>query len=208
MKEYPKIETLFNRDEKFKLTSEVRSPVFATIKSWVVTEKIDGTNIRINLDENDVVTFNGRTDNAQIPAELAIYIVKEFTAEKLKVLRKDEDKVSITLYGEGYGAGIQKGGGDYRKDKGFILFDVLIADKYWLDDEAVTEIADKLGIPRVPILGIMSFEELVSYVKQGFKSKCAETERNAEGIVARPLEPLFDKRLHRVIIKLKEKDFT
>ena len=81
MKEYPKIETLFNRDEKFKLTSEVRSPVFATIKSWVVTEKIDGTNIRINLDENDVVTFNGRTDNAQIPAELAIYIVKEFTAK-------------------------------------------------------------------------------------------------------------------------------
>jgi hypothetical protein len=29
----------------------------------------------------------------------------------------------------------------------------------------------------------------------------------AEGIVARPIETLFDKRMERVIIKLKTKDF-
>lgn len=195
-----------DRDEKFKITDIVRNPVFKTISQWVVTEKIDGTNIRVNLSVDDVLTFNGRTDNAQIPAELAMFITKEFTVEKLKALRIDDDKTSITLFGEGYGNGIQSGG-YYRKDKGFILFDVLINNKYWLDDIAITTIAQKLNIPRVPILGIMSFDDIVSLVKTGFDSLCAEEKRRAEGIVARPIETLYDRRMKRVIIKLKTKDF-
>lgn len=206
MIKYPKIETLFNRDEKFKVTEELRDPVYRTINQWVVTEKIDGTNIRINLSQDDVISFSGRTDNAQIPAELAIFITKEFTVEKLKSLRIDEDKTSITLFGEGYGNGIQ-GGGYYRKDKGFILFDVLINDKYWLEDRAVTEIARKLSIPRVPIIGEMGFDDIVFLVKIGFPSICAEEKRQAEGIVARPIETLYDKRMKRIIIKLKTKDY-
>ena len=38
MKQYSKIDTLLNRDEKFAVTSELRRPVFGTISSWVVTE--------------------------------------------------------------------------------------------------------------------------------------------------------------------------
>ena len=44
---YPKIETLFKRDEKFNITDEIRCPEFDNIKKWLITEKIDGTNIRI-----------------------------------------------------------------------------------------------------------------------------------------------------------------
>ena len=47
MFKYPKIETLFTRDEKFKVTDIIRLPEFENIKKWLVTEKIDGTNIRI-----------------------------------------------------------------------------------------------------------------------------------------------------------------
>ena len=45
---YPKIETLFDRDSQFKLnTDAIRKPELDLIKKWEVTEKIDGTNIRI-----------------------------------------------------------------------------------------------------------------------------------------------------------------
>jgi len=67
--EYPKIETLFNRDEKtFKVyPDQLRNSVYGIIKTWQFTEKIDGTNIRIIWNDGKL-TFGGRSDNAQIPA--------------------------------------------------------------------------------------------------------------------------------------------
>ena len=53
--------------------------------------------------------------------------------------------------------------------------------------------------------------EMIEKVKTGMPSVFAKemtgTEREAEGIVARPIETLFDKRMNRVIIKLKSVDF-
>lgn len=212
MKSYGKIETLFERDDKFRVNpTKLRNPVIGTINKWVATEKIDGTNIRVNLSEDNEVRVGGRTDNAQLHADLLHYLHNTFTAVKLAALRKDNDPVSITLYGEGYGAGIQKGGGGYQEDKRFILFDVLIGDKWWMTDKSVTEIAEKLDIPRAPILGEWSLEQIIDHVQKGFHSYATETTlgqaRLAEGIVARPLSPLFDHRGKRLIIKLKTGDF-
>lgn len=204
--EYPKIETLYERDESFSVTDVLKRPVLASINPWVVTEKVDGTNIRVHLTETNEVRFGGRSDAAQLPADLLNRLHQDFTPEKMAALRLDAEPVSITLYGEGYGAGIQKGG-DYRPDKAFILFDVQIAGKFWLKDEAVTEIAEKLGIPRCPILGHWSLAEIRERVQAGIPSIVAEGRCQMEGIVARPLEPLFDARGHRLIIKLKTKDW-
>jgi len=44
---YPKIETLFKRDETFRVTDKLRLPEFALVREWLVTEKVDGTNIRV-----------------------------------------------------------------------------------------------------------------------------------------------------------------
>ena len=209
MKPYGKIETLFERDAKFKVDqTKFRNPVIGTINKWVVTEKIDGTNIRIHLSEDNEIRIGRRTDNAQLHADLLHYLHNTFTAIKLATIRKDDDPVSITLYGEGYGAGIQKGGGDYQEEKRFILFDVLIGDKWWMTDNAVTEIAQKLDIPRVPILGAWPMDRIIDLVKSGFDSQISEKVRPAEGIVARPLSPLFDHRGKRLIIKLKTGDFN
>ena len=51
--------------------------------------------------------------------------------------------------------------------------------------------------------------ELITTVKVGFFSyhTVESMARMAEGIVARPIEPLYDRRGKRVIIKLKTKDF-
>jgi len=213
--EYPKIETLFGRDENFRVDpSQLKKPVFAMFKQWEVTEKIDGTNMRVTLIEGeDKIKIDGRTDRASIPGDLFRYMVDTFPVQAVQDMMdlKGAGWEKVVLYGEGYGAGIQKGG-CYRNDKAFRLFDVLVADKWWLDWKAVEQVAEVLGIKTAPYLGSWTFDEIIERVKVGVPSVVAKEESNqdviAEGIVARPIETLFDKKGNRVILKLKTKDFT
>ena len=210
--EYGKIETLFERDEKFKVTNRLKHPVIDTIKVWDVTEKIDGTNIRIMFDKEGKLNVGGRTDNAQIPASLLQVLFPMFPIEKMKEVFWLEGKpVDVVLYGEGYGAGIQKAGSGYRSDKSFRLFDVLIEGKFWLDWTNTEDVASKLGIKTAPMLGRWTLEEIIEKVKAGVQSVVAKDDSGnvcmAEGIVGRTIEPLFDKRGRRLIIKLKTRDF-
>jgi ATP-dependent RNA circularization protein (DNA/RNA ligase family) len=209
MTEYHKIDTLFERDPATFVVDPTRlkTSVLGTIREWDVTEKIDGTNIRVMLSAAGEVSFGGRTDAAQIPADLIQHLIRTFQQDAMKTalwLNPDEP-VDAVLYGEGYGPGIQKGGGLYRADKAFILYDVLISGQWWLNREAVDEIAGKLGIETVPYIGRMTLEQIVETVREPFASKLGTAQ--AEGVVARPIETLFDKRMKRIIIKLKTKDF-
>ncbi len=120
----------------------------------------------------------------------------------------------ITLYGEAYGARIQRGGGDYRRDGdvSFRLFDVLVAEKHWLTWENVVGVAQSVGVKTVPVLdyGQAKTEDIVAMARDGFKSLVAEEEgtpRLAEGIVARTDPYLFDNNGRRVVFKTKTKDF-
>ena len=207
--EYHKIETLFERDKATYVVdpSKLKSSVLATIREWDVTEKIDGANIRVMLSEAGEVSFGGRTNAAQIPGDLIQYLIRTFQQDKLKsAMWIEGTPVGAVLFGEGYGPGIQKGGGLYRADKSFILFDVLVDGKWWLDGEAVDDVAAKLGIDVVPYLGRMTLDHIVQLVRVPFKSKLGSA--MAEGVVARPIETIFDKRMKRIIIKLKTKDFV
>jgi hypothetical protein len=205
--EYSKIETLFERGEDFVVDpSRLKKSVLGTITLWDATEKIDGTNIRVMLSETGDIQFGGRSDNAQLPADLLMYLVRTFQQDALKAAFWLEGKpVSAVLYGEGYGAGIQKGG-CYRPDKAFILFDCLVDGLWWLDRAALLDVAGKLAIDTVPYLGRMTLEEIVSLTREPFASKIGTGQ--AEGIVARPIETLYDKRRERIIIKLKTRDFV
>jgi ATP-dependent RNA circularization protein (DNA/RNA ligase family) len=207
--EYHKIETLFERDKTTFVVDPTRlkASVLGTISEWDVTEKIDGTNIRVMLSQSGEVSFNGRTNSAQIPGDLVKYLVRTFPQDLLKsAIWIDGSPVAAVLYGEGYGPGIQKCGGLYRPDKSFILFDVLVDGKFWLDREAVVDVASKLGIDSVPYLGRMTLQQIVEHVRSPFPSKLGTA--TAEGVVARPIETLFDKRMKRIIIKLKTRDFA
>ncbi len=209
MTEYHKIDTLFERDSATFVVNPtaLKALVLGTIREWDVTEKIDGTNIRVMLAADGAVTFGGRSNNAQIPADLVQYLMRTFSQDALKsaLWLNPEEPVDAVLYGEGYGPGIQKGGSLYRADKAFILFDVLVNGQWWLDRSAVEDIAVKLGIESVPYLGRMELEQIVATVREPFMSKIGTAV--AEGVVARPIETLFDKRMKRIIIKLKTKDF-
>jgi len=207
--EYQKIETLFERDEKTHkvFPDKLRNPVFGIIKTWQFTEKIDGTNIRAMWDGQKLV-FGGRTDNASLPAKLTQWLIENVKAEKFNEVFKESPAI---LYGEGYGAGIQKGGGLYNPQQQFILFDVLVDGKWWLNWENICDVANKFGLRAVPFIGNMLLEDGVQMVKAGYDSILAkeiagETVR-AEGVVGRTVETLFDKKGHRLLIKLKTKDF-
>lgn len=213
--EYHKIETLYERDTAtFKVKPGVfKNRVYSLLKSWHWTEKVDGTNIRVMWDPFQIfpdspkadLTFGGKTDNAQMPADLVKWLYQNVSNAKLREIFPD---VKATIYGEGYGAGIQKGGGDYTPEKKLIVFDVLVDDKWWLAQEGVNDVASKLGLDVVPDFGDMTLEEATEMVKAGFKSQCSvNPDKEAEGLVGRPLEALFDKKGHRLIVKLKTKDF-
>ena len=206
--EYPKIETLFERDKMTFVVdpAKLKAPVLGTIQEWDVTEKIDGTNIRVMLSESGEVSFGGRSNAAQIPGDLVQYLIRTFQQDQLKATLWIDEPQEVILFGEGYGPGIQKGGGLYRADKAFILFDVLVAGRWWLDQAAVEGIAAKMGIDLVPYLGRMNLSQIVERVRTAQPSKLGTA--MAEGVVARPIETLFDKRQKRIIIKLKTKDFV
>ena len=210
MKEYPKIETIFNRDTKGTKKLIPGSYRSETVKylsdfTWVWTEKIDGTNIRVHWDGHKI-TFGGRTDNANIPVELINWLNDKFmNIETEELFEQKFGESEVTLYGEGYGRKIQKGGGNYIPDGvSFILFDVLIND-IWLTRESIEDIAKTFAIDVVPVVGVGDIDDAVAYIKSRPNSKIGTAKM--EGIVARPIVELFDRLGKRLIVKIKVKDF-
>jgi ATP-dependent RNA circularization protein (DNA/RNA ligase family) len=224
--EYPKIETAFDRDlQTFKVVpGKVRRPEFGLPRRWLVTEKIDGTNVRVTIDtggevdpEGNVaparVCFQGRTDKAQLPPFLAERLREMFPLPL--VAQAFEPMTTAVLFGEGYGARIQKGGGNYREGVSFRLFDVVVFGRegrpWWLNWKDMKDIAWKLGIQAVPVVGeaeefwyaagLASGPSLVAQEDGGNP----ETQR--EGVVCRTDPLLFMRDGRPLMWKLKEKDF-
>lgn len=207
MSEYHKIQTIYKRDMSSKHKTLIEGdwtlPEFAYLAGniWTFTEKVDGTNIRI-IAKNGGVTFGGRTDDAQIPAQLVTRLNNLF----LPLTAKMEEIFSdgAVLYGEGYGAKIQKGGGNYRSDQDFVLFDVRVG-QWWLRRPDVEDVAQKLGLDVVPIIGEGTLYDAVDWAKRGISSFWGNFD--AEGIVARPKTDLNTRNGQRLITKIKCRDF-
>lgn len=216
--EYPKIQTLFLRDDKnIIIPDRYTLPEFEALNDvrWEATEKIDGTNIRIELgpvyDSPDDISMNfrGRTDMAQIPKHLLSKLQQLFSKEKL--LKEfpviTSEGVNVTIFGEGYGNKIQNGGNYIRGDVSFILFDVKVG-KWWLTRESCEQVAEALNIDIVPFLGYMTIPEAVDYVQKGFKSTIAQNrDYDAEGLVLKAPCGLLRRNGERLITKVKTVDF-
>jgi len=236
---YSKIETLYERNTERieggllpgKLLPELKlkNPLYGEIKEWVFTEKIDGTNMRVEWNptgEADggtpicgdfggvtppgTLIIGGKTDKAQINGALMARMNALFNPEALREIFPD---TAVTFYGEGYGAGIQKIGGSYKTEKDFIGFDIFVhADLlvnpfggFWLSDENMREVYANLGVSVVPLVAVAPLQWATEYVCKGFKSSIGIAD--AEGLVGRTVLPLFDGRGHRLITKIKTVDF-
>lgn len=206
MKEYAHIDSIFKRDARGKFLPEFSVPAFAYLENntWIGTEKVDGTNIRVMwFPATQNVVFGGKTDNAQIPSFLLTKLQELFPPRRMAEVFPDQ---AVCLYGEGFGARIQKGGGNYIPDGvSFVLFDVLI-DRWWLERDALEDIAKKLDIQIVPIIFRGSLAAAVEFTsKIGFLSSWGNFD--AEGLVLKPEVEMFQRNGERVITKVKTKDF-
>lgn len=203
MNEYHKIHSVFKRDPSGKtiLWGQYALPEFAYLADcdWVFTEKVDGTNIRVMWD-GERLTFGGKTDNAQIPAMLFQRLQTLFPAGPFP----DEFSAPVCLYGEGCGAGIQKGG-CYSPTPEFVLFDVKIGD-WWLLREDVEKVAATLHLDLVPVVGHGTLDDMIEKCRSAYPSQWGAFP--AEGIVARPAVELQDRSGRRIITKFKLRDFT
>ena len=212
MIEYPKIETLYDRNEKTHkvIPSQLRLPEFGNIKSWRVTEKIDGTNVRICFTPPDKIIFSGRTDKAQMPVKLLDHLLQVFTVDKLSAVFQ-EAETEVMLFGEGYGEKIQNGG-NYRAGISFRLFDVLIGG-WWLEPDSLVVIAGGLGIETVPYVAQIGSlpetrDDLLGIIQSSHVATLEKgQEYQAEGIVARTYPLLLRRSGERLMWKLKFRDF-
>lgn len=227
---YPKLHSLFKREgynfpqteKKLKnnklFIGEHTTPEFEAIDRWTVTEKIDGTNVRIIYDKSDgrtKLTFGGRTDNAQFPTFLHSYLQDTFSKENLEAVFSKSNYT--VLFGEGYGHKIQSGG-YYRSDAAFILFDVYCSG-WWLDREGVEATAKALGIDwakplflPIPkdegtlVTPFWTKQQIIEYVKSKPKSILAKDEYEMEGVVARSAPLMMFRSGGPIMFKLKCKD--
>ena len=225
MREYHKINTVWHRDpannNKTLLEGVWSEPEFAYLadNAWQFTEKVDGTNIRVIVRDSQI-EFGGKTDNAQISAPLIAKLESRFHPRRDRLIEMFPH--GGCLYGEGYGARIQKGGGNYRPDQDFVLFDVWVPDTtklpdgtallnpnrdgWWLGREDVQDVATKLSLDVVPLIGVGTLGEMIEKTRSGFESIWGDFA--AEGIVARPVVELKTRSGKRIITKIKHKDFA
>lgn len=216
MKAYPKI---YGPYQRFTDPGPMRNkvmpgqwtfPEFRTLADtpWVWTEKVDGTNIRAHWDGHKV-EFGGRTDNAQIPAKLVARLQELFPEE---LFEQQFGGTSVTLFGEGYGAGVQKGGGNYKSDGvDFALFDVLVHGQdnssIWLLRDSVEEIAVQMGVDIVPRVFTGTVAEAIDAVGFAVTSSYGKVPFIAEGLIGVTEAGLLDRRGNRIMMKVKSVDF-
>jgi hypothetical protein len=232
MQYYPHIDTCFKRSQEKGpnhnkiIYGDWTRPEFEALKDlkWEATEKIDGTNMSYQIvtkDGKTDISIAGKTPAANIPGHLLKAMQEKLTPEKIvEVFGKTNPETSATempylieIFGEGYGVKIQKGG-NYLKDRAdFILFDVKITPTengkpIWLTRSACEDIAQKLGIEIVPLIGYFTLDEAVEFVKKGFKSVIAQNpDYDAEGLVLRAPCGLLTRMGERIITKIKHCDF-
>ena len=190
----------------------------------------------VDTDEPIGVHFNvriaGKTDNAQIPKNLLKHMQEKYPDDKVLASLGLKNFIPVeewaehkwvnangnpdpsiiptmyTIYGEGYGEGIQSGGWYIKGGNEFIVFDVKVNNIY-LKTDARDEIATKLGAPIVPLWGYFTIDEAIDFVRKGFRSKIAENPeaKMAEGLVLRTDLGLCNRMGKRLIVKIKYEDF-
>jgi hypothetical protein len=189
------------------------------------------------------VEYKGKTDNAQIPPKMLKFMQDNFPEDKVLAalgLKKeilesewvdhkwtyDDGETPnyeaipnlYTIYGEGYGLGIQKGGNYIKDGVDFRVFDAKVSCKYhkgnmqvddiYLNTEARDEIANKLGANIVPFYGYLTIDEAVEVVRKGIVTGMwANPNLVEEGLVLRTDCGLLNRQGNRLIVKIKTEDF-
>ena len=211
---FEKINSPFKKDDKFKNLPELSQEL--PLGKWILTEKIDGTNIRIILTKPEdgrrnifIASRNLILNQDDINSRQYMDCLKDVNLYKLVEYFKGVDS-TIIIYGEGYGAGIQKGG-TYSKKKNFRVFDIRIGRVYQ-DFCYVRKVCVDNQLNLVPVLrGItrISYGGCKRFLKDFKETLIREGDGGKpEGFVVKFEPVLFNKYNERLIFKVKFKDFN
>jgi len=175
----------------------------------VVTEKIHGTNSRIGVVEGKLLAgSHGLQRRRPEPEEMATNTYWfPATLEPVTGLLDDlgsRHRVAI-LYGEIYGAKIQKLHYGQHGGLGFAAFDVFV-DGGFLDHDDFAALCERHGVATVPVLGRGPFSlEMVAELSRG---PTALPDRHIrEGVVVQPVKERTDPQIGRVILKYLSDDY-
>lgn len=163
---------------------------------WIWTEKLDGTNIRIEITDTGI-EIRGKTDRAVIPKDLHAWL-QDLVYTRLGSTITGKD---TTLYLEGVGEKIQ-GGGAFGKQHAKLI-DVNVGGT-WMNKRVVLDIAQALRIDHAPVVLYGSIHQAISFVQQRPKSEFGDFVM--EGLVGQPYVPIFGTNHQRICAKVKVKD--
>lgn len=185
------------------LEKEFRNPTVAFLANqhWACRRKLDGENIRIYWDGEQAL-WNGKTNAFQCSGEFTNYMNNTFIEEIFEEKFGHEKKVVI--FGEKMGPKTQGNELGLEKDE-VIIYDVCI-DGYWLDKWSVKSIAEYFGC-RTCYDFMTPLEDnnmsLIGWIITVAKGQY----KDWEGLVLTPAVEIRDQKNHRIIVKVKNKDY-
>lgn len=202
---YPKIESVYKRDENFKVIPEYKNNYFKFLENvtWVAYEKIDGTNLRLYWDGYKL-SIHGRTDNAKFTIDQDIYLNSRFLNKEFEDMVEQifKDK-EVIIFGEFVGKDIQVKVENYD----VFVFDIAISSDngyIWLERNSIIDIADTLKLKCVPFVMQGTLPEIIEWVK---KERTSLVSNNImEGVIAQPKMPILQRNKDRIITKIKYDD--
>lgn len=220
-KKYSSIENSYRTKFINKIEEEIDSKTI-----YMVTEKVHGSNFSFYYDGTDfkVAKRSGFIEDFSTFFDCGS-VVEKYKDKVIQMYENLGSPVEIVVYGELYGGryghldvkqlgekSVQKGV-DYCPHKDFICFDVKVNGQL-LNMKVAHANLDKVGIPRLKILQTGTLHECLGHPNK-FQTTIPdlhglpEIEGNVcEGVVIKPIDPLFLYDRTRVIIKNKNEKFA
>lgn len=139
------------------------------------------------------------------------------TSIEEKTYEVEMEEVPVYIYGEYFGAGIQKGAGysiDGKTNR-FAVFDIE-QQGWWVPNDVREDILDRIfhisgfKLEQAPYVGQDTIEGFERMVMDGFHTLVPDVSNPdiiEEGIVARPTLPIKSSRGRRIIVKIKYHDY-
>lgn len=204
-----------------------RRPEILAVKEVIATEKLHGSNFRVNfpagMESIADVRFGSRdVEDGDPNIKFPLNNVKAWFTSRPALLQAMWDTVksygfsNVTVFGEAYGPGMRTKGVKYSNGQEvlFRAFDIMVEENFLTTWELFCEVADKMGIPRVVELWrgdptSEAFDRLLEHPSAEARANGINDPNNlAEGVVLRS-NPMFRNALGEwLVVKHKGKKFS
>lgn len=204
-----------------------RRPEILAVKEVIATEKLHGSNFRVNFPAGmasiDDVRYGSRDvvdgDGSGTPFPLnnmkAWFKARPELLQAMWDVTRSYGFSDLTVFGEAYGPGVQTKGVKYSNGQEILFraFDIMVGENF-LTWDLFCEIADKMGLPRVSEIWrgdptSEAFDALLNLPSaEAYANGIDDPKNLAEGVVLRSNPLLRNVFGEWLIVKCKGKKFS